>query len=116
MAKKKMNPLDKVAARFNITVREARDIATAVGTAAQSVRNPNYLGARFGDGDRARPTAKSIIKKQVKETVRAAKTGKKGTSSPQLKDTGKKVKAGGGQTMPKFKYKAGKSRTPKRFP
>ena len=38
MAKKKMNPLEKVAKRFGVTAREARDIATAVSTAAMNVK------------------------------------------------------------------------------
>ena len=38
MAKKKSSPLEKVAKRFGITVREARDIATAVSTAAMNVK------------------------------------------------------------------------------
>jgi hypothetical protein len=109
MARKKVGIAD-VAKRFGITAREARDIATAVGTAAQGLRNPNYLGTASAVGKKTRPTAGSVIKKQVKETVTAARTGKKGTTSPKLKDTGKKSTLDSGRTMPKFKYEKGKKR------
>jgi hypothetical protein len=41
MAKKKMNPLEKVAKRFGVTAREARDIATAVSTLGRTVIDKN---------------------------------------------------------------------------
>jgi hypothetical protein len=41
MAKKKMNPLEKVAKRFNITTREVRDIVTAASTLGRSVVDKN---------------------------------------------------------------------------
>lgn len=117
MARKKAgsDQLKAVAKRFGITAREARDIATAVGTATQNLRNPNILGTKpfsrkTGKAGALRPTAGNVIKKQIKETVIAAKTGKKGTTSPQLKDTGKKSKTRDGGTMPKFKYEEGKKR------
>jgi hypothetical protein len=103
MARKKVGIAD-VAKRFGITAREARDIATAVGTAAQNVR-----GGAFKPG-----TAGKIIKKQVKETVTAARTGKKGTTSPTLKPTGKKIDVGGPgkpiSNRPQMKYEKGKKR------
>jgi len=71
--KKKTNPLDKVAKRFGITAREARDIATAVSTAAMNVRTG--ASKRFDTRD------VQNIKRQVKEVGRAARTGKKGTIS-----------------------------------
>jgi hypothetical protein len=64
------NPLNAVAKRFGITVREARDIATAVSTATS--KSGKFLG---------RGTAIKDIKTQVKETARAAATGKKGTTA-----------------------------------
>lgn len=73
MAKKKSSPLDKVAKRFGITVREARDIATAVSTAASLRGAPAKQKAR----------AMENVKKQVKEAGRAAVTGKTGTRSGQ---------------------------------
>jgi len=63
-----------VAKRFGITAREARDIATAVGSAATAIRKSPQEGM----------PVKKIVKnvaKQVKETGTAAKTGKKGTSA-----------------------------------
>ena len=63
-----------VAKRFGITAREARDIATAVGSAATAIRKSPQEGM----------PVKKIVKnvaKQIKETGTAAKTGKKGTSA-----------------------------------
>jgi hypothetical protein len=113
--------LSEITKRFGITAREARDIATAVGTAIQSARNPNVLGARAKLKSPLRPTAGNVVKKQIKETITAAKTGKKGTTSPKLRDTGKKINllAPGKknnpifpkpETMPIFKYEKGKKR------
>ena len=99
-----------VAKRFGVTAREARDIATAVGTAVQSARNPNVLGTKSKVGSPTRPTAGNVLKKQIKETITAAKTGKKGTTSPKLSDTGKKSTLDSGRTMPVFKYQEGKKR------
>ena len=104
--------VSEVAKRYKITAREARDIATALGTAAQSTRNPNSLGTK---------SATKIIAKQVKEAAVAAATGKKGTTSPQLRNTGKKINllAPGEknnpifrkqETMPIFEYQKGKKR------
>ncbi len=72
--------LAAVAKRFGITAREARDIATAVGTLAQTVtssKSPQSKG----------PSGKNLIK-QVKETAVAAATGKKGTTSDKVPYTG----------------------------
>ena len=62
-----------VAKRFGVTAREARDIATALGTVA---------GRAVKGGD-ATGKGKDIanLKKQIKEVGVAAKTGKKGTTS-----------------------------------
>lgn len=59
--------------RFRVTAREARDIVTAVGTAAQASTSSERQQSRG-------PAGKNLAK-QVKETVRAATTGKKGTTS-----------------------------------
>jgi hypothetical protein len=118
---KKKTPIGEVAKRFGITAREVRDIATALGTAAQSTRNPNVLGTKAKVGASTRPTATKIIAKQVKEAAVAAATGKKGTTSPQLRETGKKINllAPGEknnpifrkqETMPVFKYQGNKKR------
>jgi len=64
-----------VGKRFGITAREARDIATALGTVA----------GRAITGSANDPTAKGKdiknLKKQIKEVGVAAVTGKKGTTS-----------------------------------
>jgi len=106
----KPSTVQQVAKRFGVTAREARDIATAVGTAVQSARNPNVLGTKAKVGSPTRPTAGNVLKKQIKETITAAKTGKKGTTSPKLSDTGKKSTLDSGRTMPVFKYQEGKKR------
>ena len=66
-----------VAKRFGVTAREARDIATALGTVAGRAVTGTY-----GAND---PTAKGKatknLKKQIKEVGVAAVTGKKGTTS-----------------------------------
>lgn len=62
-----------VAKRYGITAREARDIATAIGTAATNVRTGATKSFKTKDVEN--------IKRQVKETARAAVTGKKGTAS-----------------------------------
>ena len=62
-----------VGKRFGITAREARDIATALGTAATNVKTGATKSFKTKDVEN--------IKRQVKETARAAVTGKKGTAS-----------------------------------
>ena len=81
-ARKRNNPLDAVAKRFGITAREARDIATAVGNIGSIVRNTPGTTAKGGKAKQLGKAAKEI-KKQVKETGRAAATGKSGTRSKQ---------------------------------
>jgi hypothetical protein len=82
-----------VAKRFGVTAREARDIAKALGNVAESavaaknIKNPQqqYLG-----GQALKASVKDL-KKQVKETGRAAKSGTKGTRAGNLSyniDTG----------------------------
>jgi len=76
-ARKRNNPLDAVAKRFGVTAREARDIATAVANAA----SVSY--SRAGNAPLKVPAkrlAKDVVR-QVKETGRAAVTGKKGTTA-----------------------------------
>jgi len=76
----KPSTVQQVAKRFGITAREARDIATAVSTAAK-------VTARTGAGKTtwARPSQIAEVAKQVKEVGVAAATGKKGTSAGQTK-------------------------------
>ena len=59
--------------RYRVTAREARDIVTAVGNIATRGMYPQEPAAKG-------PLGKNLVK-QVKETVTAAKTGKKGTTS-----------------------------------
>jgi hypothetical protein len=82
-----------IAKRFGVTAREARDIYTAVGSAAQALRKSPQEGI---------PVKKTIknIGTQVKETARAAATGKKGTTAYKLKPdpySKAKRKAAGGK-------------------
>jgi len=79
MARKKAGSaqLSAVAKRFGITAREARDIATAVGTAATLARTATKGSDTTKKGSVAKATKN--IAKQVGETARAAATGKKGT-------------------------------------
>lgn len=78
-----------VAKRAKTTAREARDVVTAVGTSARSRLNTRVYRSATG-GLKATPRSKANIaaadknlKKQLKETVKAATTGKKGTTSAQ---------------------------------
>ena len=80
MARKRTNPLDAVAKRFGVTVREARDIAKAVSNAATIAKtstkgSKDYPSVKKGSVGKATLN----IAKQVGETARAAATGKKGT-------------------------------------
>jgi hypothetical protein len=80
--------LSAVAKRFGVTAREARDIATAVGSAATAIRKSPQEGM----------PVKKIVKnvaKQVKEVGTAATTGKKGTSAYQVKPNAASQKARG---------------------
>ena len=110
MAKKKMNPLEKVAKRFGVTAREARDIATAVSTLGRASTNKdikrldggypfNQLNVTKRDrkvGTIYKGSVKSKaarnLAKQVGEVYTAATKGKSGTKSAQLKS--KKDKTG----------------------
>ena len=103
MAKKKMNPLDKVAKRFNITTREVRDIVTAASTLGRASTNKdikqsdeqypfNQLNVTKRDrivGKTSKGSVKSKaarnLAKQVGEVYTAATKGKSGTKSAQLK-------------------------------
>ena len=67
-----------VAKRFGVTAREARDIATAVGTLAQT-RKTSAGGTK--------EEARKNLKKQIKEVGSAAIKGKKGTPSKEYNPT-----------------------------
>jgi hypothetical protein len=106
-AAKNMSALDKVAKRFNITAREARDIATAVTTLGKAVVTPS---SRYGS--RTKNKGATIVKtvgdvaKQVGETYTAATKGKKGTTAIQLRT---RMRSASG--LPRdVEYKVGKER------
>ena len=105
MAKAKDNKsiIQDIANRYRVTAREARDIVTAVSTAARTVTDTNVSGRGGGGGGVARVTkkgeavgrrevasevrARSVrnIAKQVGEVYTAATKGKSGTQSAQIK-------------------------------
>ena len=103
MAKKKINPLEKVAKRFNITTREVRDIVTAVSTLGRATTDKTIRGKseRFVDRDvsakrrdryvgsiekrEVKTRAAQNLAKQVGEVYTAVTKGKSGTKSAQLK-------------------------------
>jgi hypothetical protein len=80
----KPSTLQQIAKRFGITAREARDIATAVGTVvsttAQLKPSAGGMGVTGASSRRQRQAA-GDLGKQIKETVTAAKTGKSGTTA-----------------------------------
>ena len=83
----------KVAKRVKTVRREARDVYTAVGSAAQALRKSPQ------DGMPVKATVKNVAK-QVKEVGRAAVTGKKGTTAYKVKPdprSQEKRKAAGGK-------------------
>lgn len=95
----------QIAKRFGITAREARDIATALGTVGKAVKE----NTKFYGGD-----AVKNLKNQIAETARAAATGKRGTESDQIVSN-KRIKGSSaqftGQSRDKAKNKPGRSVT-----
>lgn len=81
----KKNALSDITKRFGITAREARDIATAVGTLGKAVTQP-------GKGLSAKKAVKNLGR-QVSEVKTAAAKGKTGTTSMQYKQTAASAKA-----------------------
>jgi hypothetical protein len=79
-----------VGKRFGITAREARDIATALGTLGKSAQLDAKANSRRGGKNTLYFTKPSLgnLAKQVGETARAAATGKKGTESDQIRKSG----------------------------
>jgi hypothetical protein len=70
--------IQDVTNRYRVTAREARDIVTSVGSAAQAIRK----------SPQENMPVKKIVKdvaKQVKEVGTAAATGKKGTTAIEVK-------------------------------
>jgi hypothetical protein len=109
----KPSTVQQVAKRFGITAREARDIATALSTAARTVTDKNVSGRAGGGGGVYRVTkndkpvggrelagevrgrAIRNVAKQVGEVYTAATKGKSGTQSAQIKS----VKSKSGKTV-----------------
>jgi len=74
------NIIQDITNRYRVTQREARDIVTAISTAAQATGNKNVRSPQ------TMRDAAMDVKKQVKETVKAATTGKKGTGAAKITD------------------------------
>jgi hypothetical protein len=109
----KPSTVQQVAKRFGITAREARDIATALSTAARTVTDKNVSGRAGGGGGTNRITrndkavggretvgetrgrAARNLAKQVGEVYTAATKGKSGTKSAQIKS----IKSRSGMTV-----------------
>jgi hypothetical protein len=109
-AAKKGSALNEVAKRFGVTAREARDIARAVGNVAESARASRGYTSEIGK--KALKASVKDLKKQVKETGRAAKSGVKGTRAGKLYydiDTGSPEGLVG---KPRPKYGKNQSRVP----
>ena len=128
MAKQK-NPNDKIknrqsdliqniTNRYRVTAREARDIVTAVGTAGNVLKNKKAVtGQRDLYPSVSKPVVKNVIR-QVKETGRAALTGKSGTKSDQLKkkDPNRPYSNSSREGMDRtFEYKKGASRNSRKM-
>ena len=79
--KNNMGLIQDITNRFRVTAREARDIVTAVGTYGTLKFNPDSQYDRYSTRKIEQGKAVKNIKKQISETVTAAKTGKKGTQS-----------------------------------
>jgi|1048.fasta_scaffold91629_2 hypothetical protein len=74
--------------RYSVTAREARDIVTSVSTYFKTIKEvkPDKVGLTpTASSMRAIGAAGSDVKKQIKETVTAAKSGKTGTTAAQSK-------------------------------
>jgi hypothetical protein len=96
--KDKDSLIQNITNRYRVTAREARDIVTAVSTAARTVVDPNVRQAGVSGvikkgmiaGGRVTPSevkakAGRNIAKQIGEVYTAATKGKSGTKSAQIK-------------------------------
>ena len=95
--KNKQSIVDDITKRFRVTAREARDIVTAVSTAARTVTDSNVRGRALDvtkrnkpvgttySGSDTRAKAARNLAKQVGEVYTAATKGKSGTKSAQIK-------------------------------
>jgi hypothetical protein len=111
--KDKDSIIQNITNRYRVTAREARDIVTAVSTAARTVVDPNVRQAGVSGvmkkgmnvGGRVTPSevkakAGRNIAKQIGEVYTAATKGKSGTKSAKIKS----VKNRAGDTIAE-KYK-----------
>jgi hypothetical protein len=111
--KDKDSLIQNITNRYRVTAREARDIVTAVSTAARTVVDPNVRQAGVSGvikkgmiaGGRVTPSevkakAGRNIAKQIGEVYTAATKGKSGTKSAKIKS----VKNRAGDTIAE-KYK-----------
>jgi hypothetical protein len=86
--KDKTSLIQDITNRYTVTSREARDIVTAVGTYFKTLKDikPDPVGLTpTSSSMRAIGSASSDVRKQIKETVSAAKSGKTGTTAAQSK-------------------------------
>ena len=96
--KDKDSLIQNITNRYRVTAREARDIVTAVSTAARTVVDPNVRQAGVSGvikkgmiaGGRVTPSevkakAGRNIAKQIGEVYTAATKGKSGTKSAEIK-------------------------------
>ena len=96
--KDKDSLIQNITNRYRVTAREARDIVTAVSTAARTVVDPNVRQAgvygvmKKGLNVRGRVTPSEVkakagrnIAKQIGEVYTAATKGKSGTKSAEIK-------------------------------
>ena len=91
--------------RYRVTAREARDIITAVGSLGKA-----SVLRETGDTSAMKKAAKDVVK-QVKETGKAAMTGKKGTSAAKaVKDSNYKIRNSNGNILNGVKIVSGSSR------
>ena len=76
--------IQDVTNRYRVTAREARDIVTAVGTVAK-IPVTKYIkeNTSLGNDSPAKAALKNLGQ-QIKETGKAAATGKKGTKSDRI--------------------------------
>jgi hypothetical protein len=110
--------IQNITNRYRVTAREARDIVTAVGTAGNVLKNKKAVtGQRDLYPSVSKPVVKNVIR-QVKETGRAALTGKSGTKSDQLKkkDPNRPYSNSSREGMDRtFEYKKGASRNSRKM-
>jgi hypothetical protein len=86
---KKNDVTKKIKERYNVTAREARDIVTAVSTLYKTPMTFTKKPLKRVKPD-LHSKAVSNLKTQIKETAVAAKTGKRGTTSLEVRSSNPK--------------------------